>query len=63
MVSAKRDRDRWQDDEIAALTDRAYGAVLERGYRGSFLELELSLWQAIRSSARELVRPEAERAN
>jgi len=37
-----------QEERIARLTDAAYRAVIERGYRGSFLELELSLWSAIR---------------
>ena len=37
-----------REDDIARLTETAYRAVLERGYRGSFLDLELSLWNAIR---------------
>jgi hypothetical protein len=37
-----------REDNIAHLTETAYRAVLERGYPGSFLELELSLWNAIR---------------
>jgi hypothetical protein len=39
-----------REDNIARVTDAAYHAVLERGYRGSFLELELSLWNAIRQA-------------
>jgi hypothetical protein len=39
-----------QEEQIAELTEAAYHAVLERGYRGSFLELELSLWDAVRKS-------------
>jgi hypothetical protein len=46
----------WLDEReqhIADLTEIAYRAVLERGYQGSFLELELSLWQAIRQSVEQ----------
>ena len=39
-----------QEDKIAHLTDLAYRAVLEQGFVGSFLDLELSLWNAIRQS-------------
>lgn len=38
------------EDRIALLTDTAYQAILQRGFRGSFLELELSLWNAIRGT-------------
>ena len=37
-----------REDWIARLTDIAYQTVLARGYRGSFLDLELSLWRQIR---------------
>jgi hypothetical protein len=37
-----------REDWIAELTQVAYRSVLDRGYRGSFLDLELSLWHAIR---------------
>jgi hypothetical protein len=37
-------------DEFAAqLTDAAYQAALQHGLRGSFLEVELSIWKAVRS--------------
>jgi hypothetical protein len=39
-----------REEKIAHLTETAYRAVLERGYRGSFLDLELSLWSAIRDA-------------
>jgi hypothetical protein len=38
------------EDRIAQLTGIAYQAILERGFRGSFLELELSLWNAVRAA-------------
>ena len=37
-----------REDWIAHLTTIAYHAILRRGYRGSFLELELGIWQEIR---------------
>jgi hypothetical protein len=40
------------EERIAKLTDIAYQSVLENGFRGSFLDLELSLWRAIRQAAR-----------
>jgi hypothetical protein len=39
------------EDQIAQWTNIAYQAILERGFRGSFIELELSLWDAIRKAA------------
>lgn len=37
-------------DEFAAqLTDAAYQAALQHGLGGSFLEIELSIWTAVRS--------------
>jgi hypothetical protein len=37
-------------DEFAAqLTDAAYQAALQHGLGGSFLEVELSIWKAVRS--------------
>jgi hypothetical protein len=39
------------EDQIAHWTNIAYQAILERGFRGSFIELELSLWDAIRIAA------------
>lgn len=46
-----------REDWIAELTQVAYRSVLDRGYRGSFLDLELSLWHAIRRAV-EPVPPE-----
>lgn len=47
-----------REDRIARLTEAAYHAVLERGFRGSFLALELSLWEAVRQAVeRESVEP------
>jgi hypothetical protein len=37
-----------REEDIARVTETAYHAVLALGYRGSFLDLELSLWNAIR---------------
>ncbi len=39
-----------REDWIAELTQVAYRSVLARGFRGSFLDLELSLWHAIRQA-------------
>ena len=36
-----------REDWIAQLTEIAYRAILKRGYRGSFLELELAIWQDV----------------
>ena len=48
MVAVKYNPPQTREEQIAHLTESAYHAVLERGYRGSFLELELSIWKAIR---------------
>lgn len=37
-----------REDWIARLTEIAYLAILRRGFHGSFLDLELSLWQEAR---------------
>ncbi len=39
-----------REDLIAELTQVAYHSVLNRGFRGSFLQLELSLWHALRQA-------------
>jgi len=36
------------EDILAELTDSAYRVVLHQGFKGSFLDLELGLWQALR---------------
>jgi len=48
MVAINQQWYEQREEKIARLTEAAYRAVLERGYRGSFLELELTLWGAIR---------------
>ncbi len=48
MVAINPPLHRNREDWIAELTQVAYRSVLDRGYRGSFLDLELSLWHAIR---------------
>lgn len=50
MVAVNPNWEQNREKDIARVTDAAYHAVLERGYRGSFLELELSLWNAIRQA-------------
>ncbi len=53
MVAINR---RWyeqREERIARLTEAAYRAILERGFRGSFLDLELSLWETIREAVEE----------
>ena len=39
-----------REEEIAQLTEIAYRAILANGYRGPFIELELSLWDAVRQA-------------
>ena len=39
-----------REEKIARLTEAAYRAILARGYRGSFIDLELALWDAIREA-------------
>jgi hypothetical protein len=36
------------EDRIARLTDAAYQVVLQQGLTGSFLEVQLGIWSAIR---------------
>jgi len=48
MVAINEQWHEQREEKIARLTEAAYRAVLERGYHGSFLELELPLWGAIR---------------
>jgi hypothetical protein len=36
------------DDLVAALTEAAYGFALRNGFNGTFVEVKLGLWQAIR---------------
>jgi len=34
---------------VAELTEAAYGFALRHGFKGSFVEVELGLWEAIRA--------------
>jgi hypothetical protein len=34
---------------VAELTEAAYGVALRHGFRGTFVEVELGLWDAIRA--------------
>lgn len=43
-----------REENIARITEAAYDAVLELGYRGSFLDLELSLWKVIRQAVEQV---------
>jgi len=63
MVAINSQRLDEREERIARLTETAYHAVLERGYQGSFLELELSLWRAIRLSIEQNDLPVLRSAN
>jgi hypothetical protein len=39
-----------EDDFLARVTDIAYRALLARGLRDSFVDVELELWQDVRSA-------------
>jgi hypothetical protein len=39
------------EEFLAKLTDAAYRVVLRHGIKGSFLDVELALWKALRSVA------------
>ena len=54
MVAINRHWQEHQEEQIAQLTDTAYRAILARGYRGSFIELELSLWNAVRKVVQDV---------
>jgi hypothetical protein len=41
------------EDRLAVLTRATYEAALEQGFAGSFLELQMSLWSALRAVVRE----------
>jgi hypothetical protein len=38
------------DGFVAELTSSAYGVALHHGFRGSFIDLELELWAALREA-------------
>jgi hypothetical protein len=50
MVAINPAKLRSREDWIAELTQVAYHSILDQGFRGSFLDLELSLWRAVRQS-------------
>ena len=60
MVAIDYNRQNTHEEQIARLTQAAYHTILERGYRGSFLDLELSLWSAIRSAVEQNLNPKAD---
>jgi len=39
-----------EEEFVAHITDIAYQAVLHEGLRGSFLDVQLRLWEQIRSA-------------
>jgi hypothetical protein len=51
MVSVNLHYQAEREEWIARLTEIAYRAIIQRGYRGSFLERELSLWAEVRRAA------------
>ena len=38
-----------QEAYVAEVTDTAYQAAIRKGFNGSFLELELELWYALKN--------------
>jgi len=53
MIANKKQWHEHREEKIARLTEAAYHEILARGYRGSFLDLELSLWGAIRQAVEQ----------
>jgi hypothetical protein len=49
MVRARLTSDHATEELLAALTDAAYRVVLKRGLSGSFLDVELEIWKALRA--------------
>jgi hypothetical protein len=60
MIAIERNRLKAREEQIARLTHAAYHTILERGYHGSFLDLELSLWNAIRTAVEQEPNPQEE---
>jgi hypothetical protein len=52
-VGAAHDCLQNREESIAHFTETVYQSVLRLGYRGSFLELELSLWKVIRQAVEQ----------
>lgn len=53
MIASPPLRHDQREEKIARLTEAAYRAILERGFHGSFLDLELSLWETIRQAVEQ----------
>jgi hypothetical protein len=49
MVRSRLTKDPATEELLAALTDAAYRVVLTRGLSGSFLDVELEIWKALRA--------------
>jgi hypothetical protein len=43
----------WRETLVAEAASAAYQVVLDRGFRGSFLDLELDLWKSLCSAIRQ----------
>lgn len=46
------------EELLARLTRAAYEVALRRGFRGPFIDVELELWEALRSVVDEVPKPE-----
>src|SRR5690348_4997784 len=53
MVAIHPQWQEYHEEKIARLTEAAYNEILARGYRGSFIDLELSLWASIRQAVEQ----------
>jgi len=53
MVAINLEWHEQREEKIARLTEAAYQAILQRGFRGSFIDLELSIWGAIRQAVEQ----------
>ena len=49
MVRSRLTKDPATEELLAELTDAAYRVVLTRGLPGSFIEVELEIWKALRA--------------
>ena len=49
MVRSLLPEDTTTEKLLANLTDAAYRVVLQRGLKGSFVEVELEIWKALRA--------------
>jgi hypothetical protein len=53
MLAHPAEPQRDLEDFVAELTEAAYDFALRHGFRGSFVEVELGLWDALRVRARQ----------